>query len=546
MSIHDHVLQVLSAMLDTDVDQDLRGLAEDHLQRCARCQGALGDLARVDVLAREVLLPSDPAPFEAALAERLAAERAASAAAPPGPDGQLLVLPRGVATIPAGRPTSRRPADPRPPARERRPSARWARLAAAAVPLVAALVVASIVIAGSRGPAHRSAQGPSHSTQPPTTVAPHQFNLGAVLVRAERAVREIRTLRGTFTWSGPDLDRELEGRYRFVYASPDRLRIQGPPGALFRLRIYDGLGARRVWVLHDDPRAAMRQGTPLVRPQDQDALGPLATSFSAPTWFRGRLEDPDGPAKIRRWGGRDVYVLVLERERDALGVPSAGASLITHLEVWVDAVTYLPVRIQYQDRSKPGRMVVREQFRYSYDFKHVNDPVPSTDFTVPPGAKVLEDRGFRTMPLDQAIARASYRVPRVGKLPEPGWTLLRAGYASNGSPTGSEATNPPGHDLVVAVYGNGLERFVVTTLLVSDREVGRGGLYGDPFGAEGAIRASRHYRLRHGAFAGTVATIGLPSDDTPYLWFRSREGVVVTLRGAASVDQLIAAAESLR
>jgi hypothetical protein len=42
-----------------------------------------------------------------------------------------------------------------------------------------------------------------------------------------------------------------------------------------------------------------------------------------------------------------------------------------------------------------------------------------------------------------------------------------------------------------------------------------------------------------------VATIGLPSDDTPYLWLRSTGGVVVTLRGVATVDQLIAAAESL-
>jgi outer membrane lipoprotein-sorting protein len=542
MSIHDHVLQVLSAMLDGDVDPELRGLAEDHLQRCSRCQRALGDLARVDALAREVLLPSDPAPFEAALAERLAAEQATPA--PPVPDGQVPVLPRGAAPVPAGRPTARPPARPRRP-RPRRPWARRAGLAAlAALVLAVALAVASVV-PGSLGPGERSARGPSPSSPPPTTLAPQQISLAAVLVRAERAVREIRTLRGAFTWSGPDLSQELKGTYRFVYASPDRLRIQGPPRALFTLRINDGLKARRVWALRDDPRPALWKGTPLVRPQDEDALGPLATSFSAPTWFRGRLEDPDRPAKVRQRNGREVYVLVLERERDALGIPGVGAPLITHLEVWVDTSTYLPVRIQYQDRSKPGRIVVRQQVRYSYDFKHVNDPVPAEEFAVPPGAEVREDLGFRTMPLEAAIARASYPVPRVGKLPQPGWTLLRAGYAPTGSPTGSEAGNPAGHDLVVAVYGSGLERFVVTTVLVGDREVGRVGAYGDPFGAEGAVRASRRYRLRRGAFAGTVATIGLPSDDTPYLWLRNTGGVVVTLRGATTVDQLIAAAESL-
>jgi anti-sigma factor RsiW len=538
MSIHDHVLQVLSAMLDGDVDPELRRLAEDHLQRCSRCQRALGDLARVDALAREVLLPSDPAPFEAALAARLPAVQATPA--PPVPDGQIPVLPRGAVPVPAGRPMAR------PPARPRRPWARRARLAAlAALVLAVALAVTSVVVPGSRGPGERSAHGPSPNAPPPTTLAPQQTNLAAVLVRAERAVREIRTLRGAFTWSGPDLSQELKGSYRFVYASPDRLRIQGPPGALFTLRINDGLKARRVWALHDDPRPAIWNGTPLVRPQDEDALGPLATSFSAPTWFRGRLEDPDRPAKVQQRNGREVYLLVLERERDALGIPGVGAPLITHLELWVDTTTYLPVRIQYQDRSKPGRIVVRQQVRYSYDFKHVNDPVPAQEFAIPPGAKLHQDRGFRTMPLKAAIARAGYRVPRVGKLPQPGWTLLRAGYAPTGSPTGSEAGNPAGHDLVVAVYGSGLERFVVTTLLVGDQEAGRVGGYGDPFGAEGAIRASRRYRLRHGAFAGTVATIGLPSDDTPYLWLRSTGGVVVTLRGAATVDQLIAAAESL-
>jgi anti-sigma factor RsiW len=544
MSIHDHVLQVLSAMLDGDVDPELRGLAEDHLQRCSRCQTALDAFTRVDALAREVLLPSDPAAFEAALAERLAAEQAAPA--PPVPDGQVPVLPRGAVPVPAGRPMARPPADRRPPARPRRPWARRARRGAlAALVLAVALAVASVVVPGSRGPGERSARGPSPSAPSPTTLAPQQINLAAVLVRVERAVREIRTLRGAFTWSGRDLSQELKGTYRFVYASPDRLRIQGPPGALFTLRINDGLKARRVWALHDDPRPALWKGTPLVRPQDEDALGPLATSFSAPTWFRGRLEDPDRPAKVQQRNGREVYLLVLERERDALGIPGVGAPLITHLEVWVDTTTYLPVRIQYQDRSKPGRIVVRQQVRYSYDFKHVNDPVPAEEFAIPPGAEVREDRGFRTMPLKAAIARAGYRVPRVGKLPQRGWMLLRAGYAPTGSPTGSEAGNPAGRDLVVAVYGSGLERFVVTTVLVGDQEAGRVGGYGDPFGAEGAVRASRRYRLRHGAFAGTVATIGLPSDDTPYLWLRSTGGVVVTLRGAATVDQLVAAAESL-
>jgi hypothetical protein len=96
---------------------------------------------------------------------------------------------------------------------------------------------------------------------------------------------------------------------------------------------------------------------------------------------------------------------------------------------------------------------------------------------------------------------------------------------------------------VVAVYGSGLERLVLTTLLVDDSELG-GLPYADRFGGEGIQRPIRRYRLRAGAYAGTVAHLGLPSDDAPYLWFRSGK-VVVTLSGAATSQQLITAAESL-
>jgi hypothetical protein len=96
---------------------------------------------------------------------------------------------------------------------------------------------------------------------------------------------------------------------------------------------------------------------------------------------------------------------------------------------------------------------------------------------------------------------------------------------------------------VVAVYGNGLERLVLTTLLVGDQELGRLH-YDDPFRGEGIQRPTKRYRLRAGAYAGTVAHLGLPSDDAPYLWFRSG-GMVVTLSGAATSQELITTAESL-
>ena len=249
------------------------------------------------------------------------------------------------------------------------------------------------------------------------------------------------------------------------------------------------------------------------------------------------LEDPDRPASLTTRGGRHLYVLRLRYEWSAV----AGPPRITHLEVWLDATSYLPVRIQYQDRARPGRVIVRGDVRYTY--QRVNGPLPPAAFAVPPGAQAGSDGQFRSMPLGRAKALASYKVPQVRTLPRPGWRLLRSGFAPVGRPTGSEGGNPQGRDLVVAVYGSGLERLVLTTLLVDDQELG-GLPYADRFGGEGIQRPIRRYRLRAGAYAGTVAHLGLPSDDAPYLWFRSGK-VVVTLSGAATSQQLITAAESL-
>ncbi len=504
MTVHEHVQQTLSAMLDGQVDPEQRFLAERHLEHCDTCQAIVGAFARVDALAREALLPSGPAPFEAALAQRLAVDRLG---------GQPLRVPRLRRRL-------------------------WLA-GVAAVLVVLALVIASIVVSPAGRwplPVPTTAPGP----------APQQLTLAKVLVRAEQAASRVNTLQGRFTrtetgrWtSRSGSSGTVTTSYRFVFASPDRLRVEGGPGAQARLQINNGPAARRIWVDREDLRPVVSTGLPLVAPQDQDALAPLSEGLTL--WFRNRLEDPDRPASLTKWEGRRVYVLLLRYEWSLY----AGPPQITHIEVWLDPATFLPVRIQHQDRSKPGRVIVRRDVRYTD--QRVNGPVPPGAFAVPPGARFRTDGQFRSMPLGQARALAAYKVPQLTTLPRPGWRLLRAGFAPVGRPTGSEGGNPKGRDLVVAVYGSGLERLVLTTLLVTDQELGRelGRLqYADPFGGEGIQRVTKRYRLRAGAYAGTVAHIGLPSADAPYLWFRSGE-VVVTLSGAASSQELIAAAESL-
>jgi hypothetical protein len=499
VTVHEHVQQTLSAMLDDQVNPEQRFLAERHLEQCDTCRAMGAAFAGVDTLAREVLLPSGQAPFEAALAERLAAE-----------------------------PARRQPVRARrQPARSRQHPRRRLWLAGlAAVLVVLALVIVSVVSPAGHGPQ------PVPTTSPGT---PQLLTLAKVLVQAEQAATGVRTLQGSFTRteSGTPTRSGSSGTvtssYRFVFASPDRLRVQGSPGAEVRLEITDGPAGRRTMVAPDDPQPMVSTGLPLVMPQDQDALAPLNEGLTL--WFRNRLEGADRPASLTKRDGRQVYVLLLRYEWSA----AAGPPQKTHLEVWLDPTTFLPVRIQHQDRSKPGRVIVRRDVRYTYD--RINGPVPPDAFTVPPGARFRTAGQFRSMPLARARALASYKVPNIGTLPRPGWRLLRAGFAPVGRPTGSEGMNPQGRDLVVAVYGSGLERLVLTTLQVS-------GQYDDPFGGEGIQRATTRYRLRAGAYAGTVAHLGLPSDDAPYLWFRSG-GVVVTLSGAATRQELITTAESL-
>jgi len=495
VTVHEHVQQTLSAWLDGRADPEQLVLAELHLAGCDTCRALVAAFARVDTLAREVLLPSGPAPFEAALAERLAAEPV---------DGQ-----------PLGQPRRRR---------------RLWLAGMAAVLVVLALVAVSILVSpAGRGPlpVPTTAPGPQ----------PQLLTLARVLARAEQAASGVRTLRGRFTRTETAMPtgRTVTTSYRFVFASPDRLRVEGGPGAQARLQINNGPAARRIWVDREDLRPVVSTGLPLVAPQDQDALAPLSEGLTL--WFRNRLEDGDQPASPTKREGRRVYVLRLRYEWSLY----AGPPRITHLEVWLDPATFLPVRIQHQDRAKPGRVIVRRDVRYTYG--RVNGPVPPAAFAVPAGATFRAAGQFRPMPLGQARALASYKVPQVTRLPRAGWRLLRAGFAPVGRPTGSEGMNPQGQDLVVAVYGSGLERLVLTTLLVGDQELGSP-QYEDPFGGEGIQRVTSRYRLRAGAYAGTVAHLGRPSADAPYLWFRSGK-VVVTLSGAASSQQLIAAAESL-
>src|SRR5262245_46743352 len=434
---HEHVWQAVSARLDGELDTDQAFLLSCHLDECADCRAVAEAFEKLTVLAREALVPEDPAPFEAAVAALIAAEPpgARPAAAPRAAHGD-----HAPAAGPPGPPPVRqRPT--RRPARRARLGRRLAMLGAAALLGLSGLVAVDVFIPSTTPGPYQA--GPS--SRP--SLLPRQVALADVLTRAERVAAEIRTLTGSVKISGREHVDGVGGTLRFAYAQPDRLWVEGAdPDSMLKLRILDGPNAREVSWFRGDPHPLVRQGRPLVSPQDQDALAPLASGFG---WYGAQLQDAQSPARPQLRDGREVFVLELRRERTYEEI--TGPPRFTHYEVWVDATTYLPVRIQAQDRREAGKPRVVEDARFTYD--QVNGEVPASAFAVPKDARRDTVPGqksdFKTMSLDQAQERAGYAVTRVGKLPGDGWGLLRAGYATEGRITGAEGGNPGGHDLVV-------------------------------------------------------------------------------------------------
>ena len=101
------------------------------------------------------------------------------------------------------------------------------------------------------------------------------------------------------------------------------------------------------------------------------------------------------------------------------------------------------------------------------------------------------------------------------------------------------------HDVTAFEYRAGFLSFTVTTR----REKGtHDPLLADPFepGRDPALESGgmRTVTLHHGALAGVRAKLAMPVSGVPHLW-AFHDGLMVTIGGDLTAQQLVAVAESL-
>jgi hypothetical protein len=233
------------------------------------------------------------------------------------------------------------------------------------------------------------------------------------------------------------------------------------------------------------------------------------------------------------WDGRPVWVISGSR-RAGSDPRFTGDETYS---ITVDQQTYLPVRFQMRENGVL-------QFEYNFRNMRVDEPLPDRTFTfaAPDGAKVVRrDGGFRRLPLARIGSKAGYVTLLPAWLPD-GYVQKWAAAAAK-STTDNGVTK--GQHVVAVQYIRGFNALTVTTRTVADP---LGAATTDPVEGDTtwANTVSRDVRLDAGAFAGVTARVVVaPYITMPHL-YAVKDGILLTVAGPATANELIAVAESLQ
>ena len=463
----------------------------------------------------------------------------------------------------------------------------WRRhriLASAAVVTVAAAVIASVLF---------GLPGASDLTGPPPVSA------AAVVQSAQRALASAQTLVadcttstwGLANWMTPD-SVPVRGKYHMVTRFRLTLRADGSyrqtlvPITLKEAQRLTRAGAS-VWGLEDDRAYDATTGT---RRSYSRGSATWAGDFSTdavltdaqvttgcepeqPDWlaqsYQGRLDFAvggfmralpavaGGDARAATFEGRPVWIVSADLpllwemwELSGTRSWSLKGPAIDRLAVTVDQQTRLPVRTQAWYKGVLFSETRLENVR-------ANVALPSNAFTLvfPPGTKVSRhDMGFRSVTLGGAVARVGYRLLVPTKVPT-GSELSQVAVAPRAdSQTGSSA--PQGTDVVSLRYARGFDAVIITTRRVErpqqfEEEDAFGYDYGMPGSGSfsvpqgGYVPGPAVVRLTAGALAGSRARLVTGPLIVPHLW-AWKDHLLVTIAGAATADELVAMANSMR
>jgi molybdopterin biosynthesis enzyme MoaB len=229
-------------------------------------------------------------------------------------------------------------------------------------------------------------------------------------------------------------------------------------------------------------------------------------------------------------------------EDELAGLPPSGEDRPVYT-VTVDKETWQPLAVQ---EVRDGRVT----FRVRYSNVRVNEPLADDAFTLelPPGVHVKpEDKGFHRFTLDEAATR-------------PGVTPLVPDFV----PSGYERSDVAVADSSVIeraienidvsfttryvfalAYRRGFDWLTVTTRIVRDPDYTWDIDLCEEYDQDWSSRARVEVPIASGAFAGTTARIlEVSVTSVPHLW-AVKDGVLLTIAGIATADELLEVAESL-
>jgi hypothetical protein len=239
--------------------------------------------------------------------------------------------------------------------------------------------------------------------------------------------------------------------------------------------------------------------------------------------------------------GRPAWTVTCTKGEMA-GLPSSGKKWPEYTVV-VDKQTWLLLEVQ--ERTS-GRLTFSARFTNV----RVNEPLPEAAFSVkpPPGVHVgLEDGGFHRMTLDEAASAPGVTALVPGFMPE-GYELSQVAVAKASElMIGLEDRDATYKtwDVFALQYARGFDRITVSTRRVD-------GTYSietdlcETFDQPWSRLARTETPITSGAFAGATSRIlAASTTSAPHLW-AMKDGVLLTIAGAASAEELLAVAESLQ
>ena len=272
-----------------------------------------------------------------------------------------------------------------------------------------------------------------------------------------------------------------------------------------------------------DTRCEVTTGYPLGQPDfggwDESATG------------RALLAGGKAVLKTTTFEGRPVWELTIDTgAATGLKLPYDEVAVIT-----IDQETCLPVGTRL---IRDGVVMLDDRWRNVV----LDEPLPDETFAFDPpeGARIIRrDLGFRRLPLDQIAAATSYATLVPAWIPdgfELKWTALAERFKTEDGPAS-------GRDVVHLQYVRGFDALTVTTRIADDPQ---DAATLDPIDEwSWADLMRRDVQLTEGAFAGVTARVVVgPWISSPHL-YAVKDGILLTIAGTATADELVAVAESL-